>query len=110
MRAVFDGLDVVEARDNAETVSAHSDSIVALVQIAPDGWIRCERPVRMLESDAADDVPAMLAEVERLSRDRALHAVGVLDVRSRRRVRSRHARAPRSCPDSSGSVSLTPRT
>lgn len=47
-----------------------------MVQIARDRWLAFRDPVLVLRADAADAVRSTLAEVERLTRDRGLHAVG----------------------------------
>src|SRR3954454_22362145 len=58
-------------------VPADASSIVAIVQ-DNDGWLLFERPALVIRADHISDVRDAVAEVERLTRDRALHAVGFL--------------------------------
>lgn len=53
-------------------------SITARVQLDRDRWLACEDPVLVLRADSADAVRRTLIDVEHLTRDRGLHAVGFL--------------------------------
>jgi para-aminobenzoate synthetase/4-amino-4-deoxychorismate lyase len=57
-------------------VREQSERIEAIVQIGPDRWIACADPERVIAAQTADHVSSALADVERLTRDFGLHAVG----------------------------------
>lgn len=48
------------------------------VQIDRERWLACDDPVLVLRADSPDAVRRTLVDVEHLTRDRALHAVGFL--------------------------------
>jgi para-aminobenzoate synthetase/4-amino-4-deoxychorismate lyase len=58
-------------------VATRTPSVTAVIQ-DNDGWLCFERPAMVIRADHAFDVRAAVAEVERLTRDRGLHAVGCL--------------------------------
>jgi len=53
-----------------------SDRFTARVQIAPTEWLSFRDPALVLQADSADAVRRTLSDVEQLTRDRGLHAVG----------------------------------
>lgn len=50
----------------------------ALIHSVNDGWLSFEHPRLVMVAERADAVRLVLADVERLTRDRGLHAVGYL--------------------------------
>ncbi len=58
------------------SVESRAAPIEAMVQIGPNTWLRFEDPARVVATDAPSGVRSVLAEVERLTRDAGLHAVG----------------------------------
>ncbi|MGC4082757.1 MAG: hypothetical protein QM736_11750 [Vicinamibacterales bacterium] len=50
----------------------------ATLQTSPREWLAFSDPVLVLQADAADAVRRTIADVEQLTRDRELHAVGFL--------------------------------
>src|SRR5689334_20852816 len=69
--AGFDWLDY-ERRDNQVV----RDRVEAIVQGRDGNWLAFDDPARIVRADSADGVGAALADVERLTRDANLHAVG----------------------------------
>jgi para-aminobenzoate synthetase/4-amino-4-deoxychorismate lyase len=53
-----------------------SPEIRALVQIEGGRWLLLESPAVIIEASHLSDVPAALADVERLTRDAGYHAAG----------------------------------
>lgn len=53
-----------------------SDAFIATVQVDAERWLAFRDPVLVLQADAPDAVRRTLADVEQLTRDRGLHAVG----------------------------------
>jgi len=52
--------------------------VEALVQVSDRRWLAFEDPTRVLCTETHDAVRSVLADVERVTRDRGLHAVGYL--------------------------------
>lgn len=52
--------------------------VEALVQVSDRRWLAFEDPTRVLCAETHDAVPGVLADVEQVTRDRGLHAVGYL--------------------------------
>jgi para-aminobenzoate synthetase / 4-amino-4-deoxychorismate lyase len=53
-----------------------SDRFTARVQISPTEWLSFRDPALVLQADSPDAVRRTLSDVEQLTRDRGLHAVG----------------------------------
>ncbi|MEQ1730656.1 MAG: chorismate-binding protein, partial [Vicinamibacterales bacterium] len=53
-----------------------SKPFIARVQVTGDHWLEFRDPVLVLQADAPDAVHRTLVDVEQLTRDRGLHAVG----------------------------------
>jgi para-aminobenzoate synthetase/4-amino-4-deoxychorismate lyase len=52
------------------------ESIEVVLQVGPDEWVRGTDPARVVGADRLSSVGPALTDVERLTRDLALHAVG----------------------------------
>src|SRR5690242_8383987 len=52
--------------------------VEALVQVSDRRWLAFEDPTRVLRAETHDAVRGVLADVEQVTRDRGLHAVGYL--------------------------------
>jgi para-aminobenzoate synthetase/4-amino-4-deoxychorismate lyase len=64
-----------QTRNNADSVR---DRISAIVQNGTQGWLAFDDPARLVSAHAPDAVRPALADVERLTRDWGLHAVGFI--------------------------------